>query len=80
MYVEVRKGHKRTNEFIEHIKTFYPDARIDEYDTSYYVECSARVINFFSAITHDLVLIRRVEPNKDLPSFPIEMFGTIDEL
>ena len=79
MYVEIWNEHNRTEEFIQIIQEFFPNAKITRYEVSTYVEMKDRVISYFSCLKHDVVTTLK-DNHGDYYEFPLDMFGTIYEL
>lgn len=80
MYVEIVNKHPRAEEFIKLIEEFFPDAVIARYGMSTYIDTKKeRVINFFSCVSHDAVLMLKDNYGGHY-DFPLDMFGTIYEM
>ena len=80
MYVEIKKDHERSKEFLNYVLRVCPEAVIHEHKTSMYIDTQGvQIINFFSCVLHDAVIADR-DNKGELKSFPLEMFGTIYEM
>ena len=80
MYVELLNEHDRTDEFVQIIQEFFPDAKITRYEVSTYIDTkNERVISYFSCVNHDAVTTLK-DNHGGYYEFPLDMFGTIYEL
>lgn len=79
MFVEIKNEHPRAGEFVNYVRGKDPDAEIRVYEISTYINTKARIINFFSCISHDITTEDR-DNNGSLISFPLDLFGTIYEM
>ena len=80
MYLEIKNDHPLFNNFIELVKSSVKVCEVRAYKVVTYIDTNGeRLINFFSSVSHDVVMISKDKEGK-LLSFPLALFGTIYEL
>ena len=80
MYLEIKKDHERSKEFLNYVLRVCPEATLREYESVIYIDTKGKqIINFLSCVLHDAVVGAK-DKQGDLLSFPLEMFGTIYEM